>query len=351
MLKKCTCCKEEKELGCFSIYKRQEGKYNTVCKKCIVDKGRKQKQKIREYNLKNGFVDIAEKKCTKCGEVKSIENFSLSLREISGRRTQCKDCVNIQEKCRYRDLDKDNIIIPEYKICNKCKESKKIDEFTKNSFRKDLHSSTCIKCTYAVQRVRYQRDRERIIAETATYSMNNKESIKAAADIYRKSSAKFKNNANKLTIEENPIEGENGELLVKCTHCKEYFSPTNDEINRRIASLKRSSGGEGRLYCSETCKLNCSIYNAQKLPRDLRYLSNQSHRCNRKFNRQALLDLQVDEYGYNFCDECGNKIKETKFLHIHHGILASENKEDADNMAHQEIICKECHIKRHQMCK
>jgi len=44
------------------------------------------------------------KKCSKCGEVKSLEEFSKSSKHKTGRRSECKACVK-----KYNDANKDKI--------------------------------------------------------------------------------------------------------------------------------------------------------------------------------------------------------------------------------------------------
>ena len=43
-----------------------------------------------------------EKSCTKCGEVKPLEDFAVASREKSGRATACKECEQARNK-KYRE--------------------------------------------------------------------------------------------------------------------------------------------------------------------------------------------------------------------------------------------------------
>ena len=44
-----------------------------------------------------------EKSCTKCGEVKPLEDFGVDKRIQSGRRTDCKQCNNAYKKKHYKE--------------------------------------------------------------------------------------------------------------------------------------------------------------------------------------------------------------------------------------------------------
>jgi hypothetical protein len=44
-----------------------------------------------------------QKKCTKCGEVKSLELFPVNKKSKSGRKAKCKDCTNAERR-KHRKL-------------------------------------------------------------------------------------------------------------------------------------------------------------------------------------------------------------------------------------------------------
>jgi hypothetical protein len=48
-------------------------------------------------------MSILSKKCTKCGEVKSADQFAKSLRYKSGLYPSCKDCNNADDRKRYQE--------------------------------------------------------------------------------------------------------------------------------------------------------------------------------------------------------------------------------------------------------
>lgn len=50
MKRKCTSCKQEKQLTEYNFYKRllSPGGYTSQCKECLIEKGRKSQQKVSE---------------------------------------------------------------------------------------------------------------------------------------------------------------------------------------------------------------------------------------------------------------------------------------------------------------
>ena len=69
----------------------------------------------------------------------------------------------------------------------------------------------------------------------------------------------------KLTIEEKSKRDINDPniLTVIYTHCKKRFIPLLTAVRGRVRSLNGLNNGEQRLYCSEECKKECSIFGKQ----------------------------------------------------------------------------------------
>lgn len=139
-------------------------------------------------------------------------------------------------------------------------------------------------------------------------------------------------------------------IEVKCKHCKNWFKPSNSQTRDRIRAIENtgrlSLGTELNFYCSEECKHNCDTYRTQITPKSLRNVKTAS-RCNQRINRQALLDLQIDEYGYNYCEKCGKEFGKSDIA-LHHNIMVSKDHDMADDMSHQLLLCKKCH--KHKGC-
>ena len=251
--------------------------------------------------------------------------------------------------------------INSFKICTMCKEQKQLDDFGILNSSPDKRKCRCRKCTsikgsldyqkHKDKRKRqhkeyYEKHREEMLQYSKDWHEENKERITKYRAERRTLPAPFNTYAPQLTVEEDPIE-DNGNLMCKCSKCREYFYPTLTTVIQRIRSLRGDQTGESRLYCSDNCKYTCSIFHKQKIwssPRDIKVVS----RCHQVLNKRQLLDLQVDEYGYNFCEKCGNQFDE-KDLIIHHNIKVADDPAEADNIAHQILVCKEHHT--HESCK
>ena len=142
-----------------------------------------------------------------------------------------------------------------------------------------------------------------------------------------------------LTIEEDPIEGKNGLLLIKCAYCGKYFYPTNVIIRRRINVLKGQALGEARLYCSEGCKDACPIFNQILWPKGFKPAT--SREVNPLVRQMC---LERDEYT---CQRCGKTIDEIE-LHAHHIEGITQQPMLANDVKNTITLCKPCHIWVHQ---
>lgn len=90
-----------------------------------------------------------KKKCTKCEEYLTRDNFSKDIQKKDGLRPSCKSCNS-------RKSGKE-ILSEEYKRCTKCKNVLLKDNFNKDSSKKDGLYSSCNDCrgiTYGVKRKR-----------------------------------------------------------------------------------------------------------------------------------------------------------------------------------------------------
>ena len=126
---------------------------------------------------------------------------------------------------------------------------------------------------------------------------------------YGHSRCTFKTFVSQLTIEEDPIEGEDGFLLAKCAYCGQYFYPTIIQARGRIASLTNKGHGENRLYCSSGCKTACPIFQQKSWPRGYKPAS--SREVDPLIRQMC---LARDNYE---CQKCGVSIEDAE-LHAHH---------------------------------
>lgn len=129
-------------------------------------------------------------------------------------------------------------------------------------------------------------------------------------------------------------------LDVKCTYCGNWFTPTIQQVYERIRALDNKQAGEQRLYCSEKCKKECSIYNQKKYPKDHKQSTSREVQPELRQMR-----FEVDNYT---CQKCGKHQDELEVgLHCHHieGIRWEPiESADVDKVI---TLCKVCHKKVH----
>lgn len=130
---------------------------------------------------------------------------------------------------------------------------------------------------------------------------------------------------------------DNNILEVKCAYCGKWFVPTISNITNRSQFLKGKYPNENRLYCSDSCKRECPIYNQIKYPKGYKKASSREV--------QPELRQMVFERDDWTCQKCGSK----KNLHCHHieGIRW-EPLESAD-IDRCITYCKKCHKEVHKI--
>lgn len=123
-MKRCTVCKEEKNLKSFSKYSRSKDGLKGYCKACASEQNRKRREKKRdEINEKNRLWYAESKKnreertkqalskgsriCSYCGESKSTSEYY--ERGNGGLYGECKDCQNEKMKA-YVSKNRDKVL-------------------------------------------------------------------------------------------------------------------------------------------------------------------------------------------------------------------------------------------------
>jgi hypothetical protein len=95
--KKCAKCKEEKSKDDFGKDKNRTDGLSCYCKPCKSAKTKEYGKKIREEKENsdpNDQSDIKEKKCTKCEELLPLDNFHAKTGSKDEKQPICKKCVN-----------------------------------------------------------------------------------------------------------------------------------------------------------------------------------------------------------------------------------------------------------------
>jgi hypothetical protein len=86
-MKQCRKCGETKPLELIRKLKRSRDGYDTICKACHVIVNQNPQKRIK-------IVQYTEKACTRCNEVKALEQFQSSPSRPDGRGSWCKACAN-----------------------------------------------------------------------------------------------------------------------------------------------------------------------------------------------------------------------------------------------------------------
>jgi len=129
-------------------------------------------------------------------------------------------------------------------------------------------------------------------------------------------------------------------LDIKCTYCGEFFTPSLSQVQGRISSLNGYSKGEHRIYCSDNCKQECSIFYRKNYPKGFKISTSREVQPELR-----QLVLKRDNYTCQKCNKHKNKLEVG--LHCHHleGIRW-EPLESAD-IDKCLTLCKKCHKKVH----
>jgi len=138
-------------------------------------------------------------------------------------------------------------------------------------------------------------------------------------------------------------------LEVKCAYCGRWFVPSLTSVRNRISCLKYLKGyrGEQRLYCSDSCKFECPIYN--KTPETL--MKEDAVRSGRlswlEIGREVQPELRqmVFERDNYECQKCGS----TEHLHCHHIEGIRWNPLESADIDICVTLCKHCHIEVHKI--
>jgi hypothetical protein len=130
-------------------------------------------------------------------------------------------------------------------------------------------------------------------------------------------------------------ENENKQIEAKCKTCGNFFVVERSQLNERIRAIENDVGfAENNLYCSEECKMSCSVYRKRSDPfRDEELTYTQE-----EINLWRQQVLKQDNY---ICQKCGSK----ENLHCHHIIPVKIEPFFALDPDNGIVLCQECHYK------
>jgi hypothetical protein len=270
------------------------------------------------YNKRKVYYIDGEwggKICTECGWFRHWWEFSNQKACFKGIRPRCRKCDQKYHKEYY--IEKRDDILEQ-----------------KKEYHID-HREDRLK----YRKKRYMEKRDAIINKQKEYYIEKRDDLLEQKKEYAIAPALFSTFGHQLTIEEQPRETENGYLEVKCANsaCRDYFIPTNLQVQNRIKALNGGMG-ELRLYCSEKCKQECSLYRQQKYPKGFKTKPTGTEFP--KFIRDKILER--DNYK---CQICG----ETHRLQAHHIYPGSTHPMLSNDVDNGITLCKKCHKKVHKL--
>lgn len=181
----------------------------------MINKGSNHEKQRRQRVRKVEFKEVEEygevfiiKRCTACLEFKKLDEFQNSKHETLGKRSYCKICENLRQKNKInapliiteKVIDKK---IEKMKLCTKCRETKKLDEFYDDKNKNYGKTSWCIEC-HGIQAKKYKsipENKEKIRVRTQKY--NQRRDIKKINQIkWHDFRAKGRGVPSTLTLEE-----------------------------------------------------------------------------------------------------------------------------------------------------
>ena len=318
------------------------------------------------------------KECKKCKNVlpSTTEFFKKEKRNKDGLTGKCKECIKIdfdnwyyqnrdyqlQKRKDYYKQNKDKWIemekredVKEYKKWyrenNKEYFSKKGKEWYDNNKEKSSYQSKEYR-ENNIEHVRKKRkewndsNKEHIKEYGKEYRENNRHTLELKSRNYKNSPISFHSNSNflkEIGLYEDIKESLNGNLMCKCDYCGEWFEPLYKQVAYRVYAIngKYKSNSENRLYCSQSCKDNCPIFNQSLFPKD------QKPATSREVQPQ-LRQLVFERDNYT-CQKCNIHKDELEVgIHCHHIYPLNEDPIQSADIDTCITLCETCHKWIHQ---
>lgn len=244
-----------------------------------------------EKSLRIALFEKGFKKCSKCGEIKSIEAFGPRKDALTRLVSNCKDCLK-----SYRD------------------------------------SRVAIRSEYDKKYLEKNRDKK--------YTNNKLNNRSLCANKYFIDKINAKDPRYYAVLRENLV-------VVKCYHCNVYYTPIVEEVKNFI----KTPSGYANLYCSDVCKNSCKVYNFKSTlldPDSILYIEKAEKEKVRLCQTDHLKQLQLDEHGYNYCEKCGAEIT---VVELHHTLEVAKYGLEAISSASHLLLCSTCHKELTKLCR
>jgi len=126
------------------------------------------------------------------------------------------------------------------KKCSKCKEVKAMDDFYSASHTKDGKRSDCIKCVNARHREQYTTHKEKIAERGKRYYAEHRDGVLI------RSAERYQNNHDAIIEQRKQHNLANPEKMRE--HSKKYYNANKDTITNRIREWRKNNLDKVRLY-------------------------------------------------------------------------------------------------------
>lgn len=130
-------------------------------------------------------------------------------------------------------------------------------------------------------------------------------------------------------------------LEAKCNYCGKWFIPNINRVWERIRCLNGKSYGECRLYCSNKCKDECSIFNQTLYPKGFKPATSREVQPELRQMR-----FKLDNYTCQKCHKHQNELDVG--LHCHHVEGIRWDPLESADIDKTLTLCKNCHVVVHQ---
>lgn len=333
-MKTCSTCKQSKPLSDF--HKCGGGRTRGECKHCR-QKKRTNHDAIKKKAKKQELLNSGIKICPMCGLKKPLTMFHKNSLRADGVQTYCKECYSNKNYKDSKIAENNKLLEKGLKRCTRCGNILDLNRFFSTGGRV---KQPCISCTKIISK-KYRASK--------AYEKNKKNRIKSqqkkrVSPVPQKSSL-----IEKVPATDKP-KIKSGFLSVECKNCKKRMFPNYQQVMNRIRSFSGEHHGEMNFYCSDRCKQECPVFHfntrLQIDPRSKLYTPPTIAQKARSAQTNDLKKEQCREYGYNYCERCGDIIN----VDLHHTLPISKHGENATDPDSHVLFCPGCHVSLHKEC-
>lgn len=309
-----------------------------------------------------------KKRCPGCDDDVCIDLFGICRSNADGLQSYCKVCRKLRaskNKKQKQEYDR------KYNEKHKERKKKQGNRYYQDNKElisikaKEFRSKHKVRLSKESQQY-YQDNKESIIKKNNKHYHNNKESISIKTKEYRrrkfdtirinahnayKSFCRSAHMIKQIPIIDKPEFDTEGYITVLCKHDGKRFRPSTGDIRRRISCVNGKTKGESNFYCTDRCAQECILYyfNSNSIdPRSTLYIPKSEQEEARRCQTRHLKILQIDEFGYNFCEKCGTEVDTVE---LHHTLPVAQFGLEAINSAGHLLVCNDCHKEFTKDCK